>query len=348
MTVEDTRAACVRTFALVLASWVVAGGSDAAERTISEVTLPAVALRRGVTADIHYTIYAKGDASCTGKVILAVHGVAHAAASWQPLAEKLLDEVEANVCKVVAVDLPGHGFSGLPTGGVRFGNLRLSDYVSVVRASLEGLPQLGLQPDTLLAHSQGGLVVQLTQKALLSHRSSLRRLGVTSVVLLASVPPRQVPWAYVDGGSANPTLARFITFDRTLGLHISVPDAAWASLFFADLTGTIVGAPDLADVARYNAPEPSITSVQLVGLGVPRPSVPSGVFSPAHGTGLTVVTMESDTIIRPGESTLLYEHLTGMPPGFSVVVVPGAAAVHDMHVADPDALVEVLTAAGGG
>jgi pimeloyl-ACP methyl ester carboxylesterase len=311
-----------------------------------DVTLPGVVLRPGVTADVHYAVYAE-KAVCLGSVVLAVHGVAHSAASWGPFAETVLGEGLGGrqVCRLIAVDLPGHGGSGLPVGGPRFGSLRLQDYVAVVRASLERLPALGLEPDTLLAHSQGGLLVQLTQKALLADGSSLHALGIAQAILLSSVGPRQVPWEFVDSGAALPILIRFVRISRTLGLHVSIPDAAWPSVFFLDLTGTVVGAPAPADIARYNSRESLTSSLQLIDFGFPRPSVKPGVFSPAQGTDLTVVALENDTIIRPHENTLLYEHLTGQPAGGAVIVVPGPTAVHDMHVADPGALVAAIAAA---
>jgi pimeloyl-ACP methyl ester carboxylesterase len=214
--------------------------------------------------------------------------------------------------------------------------------VAVLRGVLERLPALGLQPDTLLGHSQGGLLIQLAQKALLEEGGSLAGLGITQAVLLASVGPRQVPWEFVDSGRAVPILARYIRFNRTRGLHVSIPDAAWPKVFFSDLSGAVVGAPAPADVARYNARESLVSSLQLVGLGFRRPSVPAGVFSPARGTHLTVITLDQDTIIRPHENTLLYEHLTGQPAGGAVIVVSGATAVHDMHVADPDGLLAAV------
>ena len=310
----------------------------------SALTLPAVPLRPGVTADIHLAVH-EAAPPCEGAVILAVHGVAHAAASWQPFAQRVVADGLGGltVCQLLAVDLPGHGGSSLPTGGPKFGSLTLPDYVAVLRGVLDRLPAAGRQPDTLLGHSQGGLLIQLAQTALLAEGSSLHELGITKAVLLASVGPRQVPWEFVDGGTAMPILTRYIRFNRTRGLHVSVPDAAWPTLFFSDLSGAVVGAPAPAEVAQYNARESVVSSLQLVGrLGFRRPSVPAGAFAPPRGTHLTVITLDQDTIIRPHENTLLYEHLTGQPAGGAVTVVSGATAIHDMHVADPDGLLAAV------
>jgi pimeloyl-ACP methyl ester carboxylesterase len=340
------RALRLQTLPLLFALVAAGAGRWAHATEPVDVTLPGVVLRPGVTADVHYAVYAEKEA-CLGSVVLAVHGVAHSAASWGPFAETVLREGLGGrqVCKLIAVDLPGHGASGLPVGGPKFGSLRLQDYVAVVRASLEQLPALGLQPDTLLGHSQGGLLIQLTQKTLLAGGTSLQALGIGQAILLSSVGPRQVPWEFVDSGAALPILIRFVRVSRTLGLHVSIPDAAWPSVFFLDLTGAVVGAPAPADVARYNSRESLTSSLQLIGFGFPRPSVQPGLFSPAQGTGLTVVALENDTIIRPHENTLLFEHLTGQPAGGAVIVVAGPTAVHDMHVADPGALVAAIAAA---
>lgn len=319
----------------------------AATAAETDVTLPAVPIRSGVTADIHVRLYRSDDPGCVGRTVLAVHGVTHSATSWEPFARRVLalGLGGQTVCTLAAFDLPGHGASGLPVGGPRFGNLRLADDVAVLLGVIPRLAALGAAPDTVIGHSQGGLLIQLAQKVLIKGGSSFARLGVAQAILLTSVGPRQIPWEFVDSGAATPVLLRFVRWSRELGLHVGIPDAQWPSVFFLDLTGAVVAPPSPADVARFNAKEPSFSSLQLVGLGLPRPGVPAGAFAPSLGTRLTVIGLENDTIIRPAEQVLLYEHLTGTPAGFEVITVRGATSVHDMHVADPDALLAALTPA---
>jgi pimeloyl-ACP methyl ester carboxylesterase len=332
------------TVAVVL-SVALAGASlaQAGEKADFDLTLPAVELRPGVTADIHYAVFVNETHACEGKVALAVHGVAHSAASWGPLAESLFADNPSGrkVCQLVAVDLPGHGASGLPSG-LLFGELRLGDYVSVVRASLERLPRLGIRPTTLIGHSQGGLVIQLAQQALRAEGSSLRALHVRDVVLLASVGPADIPWEFL--GMAPAILNQFLAFDPSLGLHVAIPDPAWPFVFFSDrLTGAVVGAPAAADVARYNSPEPLFSSLELLGFPpFARPSIEAGLFAAEAGTTLQVITLERDLIVHPEENVLLYEHLTGMPATDGIAIVTGPLAVHDMHVAAPGALLEAI------
>ena len=346
MKLASERRLRLRTLAFLLSLPLAAAGASAGDKTDFDVTLRAVELRPGVAADIHYKVFVNEASACEGRVILAVHGVAHTAASFQPLAESLFVDNPAGrkVCQVVAVDLPGHGGSGLPTGGLLFGDLMLGDYVTVLRASLERLPRLGIRPDTLLGHSQGGLVIQMTQQALRSEGSSLRELHVKDVVLMASVGPQGQPWSFLAFAPA--ILSAFLASNSTLGTHVAIPDVAWPFVFFAPGPGQPpVGAPAPQDVARYNSPEPLLSSLELLGFPpFERPVVDPGVFGPENGTALQVIAHEHDYIVRPDESRLLYEHLTGFPATSGVAIVPGPRAVHDMYVSEP---AEVLAAIAG-
>jgi pimeloyl-ACP methyl ester carboxylesterase len=84
-----------------------------------------------------------------GPVVVLVHGLLSASTTWQP-AIAPLGELGVHV---IAVDLPGHGGSDLPTGGYY-----LSDYATVVSEFLAH-PDLGLTgPVTLAGHSLGAAI----------------------------------------------------------------------------------------------------------------------------------------------------------------------------------------------
>jgi len=315
-----------------------------------DVTLRSVALRPGVEADIHVSVFVNPRPGCKGEALLAVPGVAHTAATWGPFASAIFESGSPGreVCQVAAVDFPGHGASSLPRG-VRFCKLRIGDYVTVLDAVLERLPQLGMRPRTIVAHSQGGLVVQLAQQSLLARGASLRgKFQVERVVLFASVGPAEIPWDFVESGRAAALVGRFVRADRERGPFVAFPDPAWPGVFFSDLSERVVpGAPAPPDVAGYNAPSPLTLSLEVAGFGpLRRPHVDAGVFGPGAGTTLRVVAYEQDTIIRPDESLMLYEHLTGDAAGSGFDEVMGAEAVHDMHLLEPGRLLEYLGAAG--
>lgn len=312
-----------------------------------DVTLRGVKLRPGVTVDIHARVFVNEASPCRGRDVLAVHGTAHTAATWEPFAEAIFvdNPTGRNACRIVALDLPGHGASGLPTGGLWLGEVTLADYVTVLRRSLKRLAPLGIRPKTLLGHSQGGLVIQLAQQALHAAGTNLRReFNIKHVVLFAPVGPRQIP----DSGAPGETLAAFLASDPVRGSYLQIPDAVWPALFFSNLSGTIAsGAPTAAEVAArgYNAVAPLFAAAETAGAApFTRPSVDAGIFRRASGTTLNIATYEQDQLIFPSENWLLYEYLTGDATGAGIAEVAGLDAVHDLHVSDP---VNLLGAVAG-
>ena len=307
-----------------------------------------VALRPGVAVDLHARVYVdegRDPASCgADKTAVAVYGFAHTAATWAPLAEAMFDEPSSGICRVVAIDLPGHGGSGLPEGALAFGDLLLHDYATALLGALDALAAQGVQPRAVVAHSQGTMVVQLAQDRLVAAGSSLRKAyGVQEVALLAPTMPNGLPWAFADNGTAAGLLAGLITGDATRGLYVAIPDFLWPVLFFSDLGGTTVaGAPTAADVASlgYGAYEPLASALQLVGAPPfpGRPAVARGIFAGVQGTQLTVVAFEQDQLVRPAEADALFSHLTADRNGHKFSVVGGPRSVHDMFVSSPGEL----------
>lgn len=322
-----------------------------APATDYDLLIDDVALRPGVTVDLHVHVYVNEARPCEGQTLFAVHGFAHTSTAWGPLAEALFagEPSEAGVvCQVVAVDLPGRGGSSLPTG-LAYGDLVLADFVSALAGALDGLEAAGLHAGTIVAHSQGGLLVQMLQQRLLDSGSSLLlRYQIHRAVLLASVGPAGVPWNFVDSGVAAAILGPLIVFDPDLGLVASIPDALFPFLFFTDLAGNLVsGAPTPAEVAAdgLNAPEPLLSSLNLLGFPpFAREEIDPGVFAPGNGTRLSVVSFQEDVLIRPEENAILYEHLTGQAPDRNFVVVTGPEAVHDLQLSGPEVLLDALDA----
>jgi pimeloyl-ACP methyl ester carboxylesterase len=304
-----------------------------------------VPLRPGVAVDLRATVFVdetRDPSSCGAeKTALAVYGFAHTAATWAPLAEAMFAESSSGICRVVALDLPGHGGSGLPEGALAFGDLLLHDYATAVLGALDALAAQGIAPRAVVAHSQGTMVVQIAQDRLVAAGSNLRKAyGVQEVALLAPTMPSGLGWAFADNGTAAGLLGGLITGDATRGLHVAIPDFLWPILFFSDLGGTtIAGAPTAADVASlgYNGYEPLASALQLVGAPPfpGRAAVARGVFAGVQGTQLTVVAFEQDQLVRPAEADALFSHLTADRNGHKFFVVTGPRSVHDMFVSDP-------------
>lgn len=313
-----------------------------------DILLPDVPVRDGVSADIHVRVLSNPRPHCKGKTILAVHGATGTASNWEPLAEALFDapEYRHSVCRIAAVDLPGHGESSLPDG-MLFGDLELHDYATAVRETLYRLGDEGVHPRTVMGHSLGGLVVQLLQQQLLDEGSSLREeFDVKHAVLLAPATPAEVPMQFVESGVAAAAVAPFVCVDPALGAHLDVPAPLWPMLVFTTPAGTVVpDAPSTAEIVAqgYVSPEPLAAFSELVGAApFKRPHVEGGSFSWWHGTKLDVVAFENDALLAPAEGEALYTHLTGANPWWGFTEVPGDGAVHGMLMSNPDGLVDAL------
>ena len=338
----------LRAWVLVCAAWSVWGVPAMAAAQGDVIVLEDVAVRAGVTTDVAVTVFEPEGPPCEGRTVLAVPGFAHTAATFEPLAEAMFDASPSGqyACRVLAVDLPGHGESALPEG-LTFGDLTLQDYAATLVSVLDRLADEPGGPDTVLAHSQGALVVQLAQQQLVDAGSSLREaFKVRNAVLLAPVPPAQVPWAFADSGVAVGVLQNFVTFDPALGLHAAIPDFVWPVIFFSDLSGALApAAPSGAQVAAagYNAPEPLLGALQLVGV-VPggRLGVDAGLFGRRAETMLFVVGFEQDQIVSAAEAAAVYAYLTGDASGAGTVTIEGDATVHDIYVSNPEALLDAL------
>ena len=315
-----------------------------------DLLLPGVPLRPGVAVDLHARVFvdeSRPPSSCgPNQTALAVHGFAHTAATWEGFAQALFDSPPRTLCRLIALDLPGHGGSGLPTGGFPFSFLTLDDYASAVLGALGALPAQGLEARTVIAHSQGGMVVQVAQHRLVSQGSSLRQAhDVREVVLLSPTMPDGLPWAFAENGTAGLLLSNFLVpADPALGTHFAIPDALLSVVFFRNLSGELAsGAPDGAEVAArgYNGPEPLLSALQLVGAAPfgQRSAIDAGIFSGGNGSQLTVVAFEQDQVIRPAEAAALFAHLARHASnGNGFVTVSGSDAVHSMYVSDPAAV----------
>jgi pimeloyl-ACP methyl ester carboxylesterase len=311
-----------------------------------DVFLQDVPLRPGVTVDLHLKVFvdeARQPASCASEnVVLAVPGFAHTAATWGPYAGARFADPAQHACAVIALDMPGHGLSGLPEG-ISFGELTLDDYATALLAVLGSFAGSSAAPSILIGHSQGGIVIQMAQQRLIADGSSLRLAGIREVQLLAPAPPAGLPWSFVDSGAATQLLGALLVLnDPVLGPHASVPPALWPALFFSNLSGQVApGAPAPAEVVAngYSAPAPLFASLQLVGAPpFARPSISAGIFAGRHGTRLAVVTFGQDQLIRPEEGQALMQLLTDGQSGRTFTVIQEEFAVHDLYLSDPAAI----------
>lgn len=324
-----------------------------------DLIFPDVYLQPGVTADINVLVLKNKDHRCRrGKTLFAVHGLANTANTWKPLAQELFSDnpIGQEVCSILAINLPGRGYSSLPKGeaGMLYGHLTLDDHVQAVIGTLERARRAGFFPRTIMAHSQGGLIVQMVQQALIESGSSLRaEFWIKKVFLMASIGPAAVPWYFAESGAGAAAVGQFLNDeDPELGMHVAIPDAAWPYLFFVDPSGSPAGnAPSAEEVTREgcNSPEPLFASLQLLGLDpFVRPWVDPGIFDKT-GTNLEFVAMSQDSFQAfPDQEELgqqeaaLYEYLTNDYSLKRFTVVESEDAVHSMYISNPRELLEAL------
>src|SRR5204863_1297142 len=100
------------------------------------------------------------------------------------------------VKRIIAIDMPAHGGSGVPSlpSPLLFQDLLIEDNASVVIQSIDTLRGLGKAPQIVIGHSMGGLEVQTAQELLLAQNSSLARHGVPGAILLDAVPANGTQW----------------------------------------------------------------------------------------------------------------------------------------------------------
>ena len=316
-------------------------GAAALPQTDASLMLDDIALHSGGVADIHVRLFvdetAQGSSCSVHKTLVAVPGYAHTAATWSAFAEALFVNRPSQVCRVAAIDVPGHGQSPMPEG---FFFLTLDDYASIVNGVIDRLGREGYEPRGLIGHSQGGMVVQIAQQQLIAAGSTLRdAYGIKEVILLAPTMPSALPWAFVENGTAAGLIGGFCQPAPPPGCaFVSIPDPVWPFVFFSRASnGTpVANAPNGAGL---NAPEPIVVTAQLVGAPpFSRPAITTGIFDKLHESHFSIVAFAEDQIIRPGEAAALFDYLTAGGNEKRFTVVQGSESVHDMYISDPAAL----------
>ncbi|MCC6621671.1 MAG: alpha/beta hydrolase [Deltaproteobacteria bacterium] len=311
-----------------------------------DLVLPAIELRPGVTADIHLAIYDRASIPCRAGTVLAIHGAASTARSMEPFALAALDHDEGRpVCRVITMDLPGHGDGPAPVGA-RLGELGLSDYAAAVVGTLERLANRGVRPTTLVAHSMGGMVLQVAQQSLVDAGASLfDTFGVRHAILLAPAIPAEVPW-FIRDVVGLAAFASFYADDPVAGEVLAMPAEVWPAVVFSTLQGVLASnAPSAEQIAASGwAALESWTAVSQLFDAAHTPPIDAGIFGKHSGTRLDIVAFSQDTIIGPADLARLFTWLTGKAAtGYGFLVIDHPDATHGVPQADPHGLLEAMS-----
>jgi pimeloyl-ACP methyl ester carboxylesterase len=315
------------------------------------ILLEDVGVRAGVTADISVSVFVdEHNPRCRRgqsreRSVLALAGIGFAAQSWRRMADAVFDTQRGSAkryCRWYAIDLPGQGASGLPAG-MLFGDLTLSDLLGVYRDTWQRLNAMRVRPDTVVGHSRGALLTQMLQHRLLEEGSSLEReFGAEDALLLGASPPAAVEWS-----AATPELfaliSSFVTFTPERGVFAEAPPEVWAFVSYSNLDGIPHPETPLEELATYTAPEALPPVLETFGFApFSRPEVARGVFAARKGTRLTMVAFSQDRFGLLPEQRALYEYLTGDASLSRLVEVDDEFAVHNLHDAEPELILEAL------
>jgi pimeloyl-ACP methyl ester carboxylesterase len=310
-----------------------------------DLFLHGIVFRPDVTIDIHARVFVNPAHPSQGVTVLALHGLSHTANSWGPFVDSLFAHNPAGrkVGQVVALDMPGHGQSGVPVG-LPLGDVTLDDYATILVRCLEALRDYKFHPRTVIAHSLGGLVVQMAQQQLLEQGTSLRRaFNIDNVVLLGTAAPSAVP---DDNSFWLPIIEMCHWFGWTV-----VPFPAFAidwreGGLFRNFNGELIpGTPSLEEIVEngYIGAEPLAVLKQMTGYPpFERPAVHPGIFGQRSRTTLKLIAYEQDLFDNTLTAQGVYEYLTRDLGLTQFFIVPGDNTAHSLHIADPGYLLESI------
>lgn len=258
----------------------------------------------------------------SGRPVLLVHGIALSAGVWSGQLRRL----PRLGLRVIAIDLRGHGRSGVGTGGLDLDRVA-ADIAEVAEA-------LGLSDAVVVGHSMGAMVVL--------------RLLATDPVLAAGGG-----WIAALGlvaTSARPAAGRGVPGLR-LALFASRPLLAVAANLARLLTGPTLPDHDAADpiaaVTFAGDPDPgAVRLVRRVSAGVPARTTAELALRAVRldqAAGLAAIAVP--TVVVVGTDDLV------TPPGHAralVAAIPGAELVeldgcgHEVMLERPEALEAVV------
>jgi pimeloyl-ACP methyl ester carboxylesterase len=302
-----------------------------------------------VSVSIKTTVISNPNPGYGGITIMAVHGLAHTGNTMRPLAEELFDNPPngVRVKKVILLNMPGRGGSGLPYGNisVKFGNLNVDDYAEVLLGALVRHDDDNVS--VLVGHSMGGLIIQASQEHLLRKGKNLRnKFGITDVVLVASAYPSAVIDPFLESGAGLGLVAAYTTSSSSLGSFVSIDPDSFLNLFFTtDLNGGFApGTPTVTGLATlgYKSDESLAASIQTAGTANLRPTVRANIFTCTTGTQAHMIVGIHDVFNDPVQIGMLYQYLTGDASLANVTIVETSDSVHDQYITNPAALVNAF------
>ncbi|MGE0100630.1 MAG: alpha/beta fold hydrolase BchO [Hydrogenophaga sp.] len=251
-------------------------------------------------------------------VVLLLHGTGASTHSWRDVAPLLARRGHT----VIAPDLPGHAFTGMPSGGVGAPQLSLKGMSRALQALLQTLQ---VQPTLVIGHSAGAAIaIRMAIDGLIAPR---RIVGLNAAVLplgglagplfspvaklMAAAPlvPRLFAWRARDPA----------VLERLLGSTGSQLDATGIALYHRLVSHPAHAGGALAMMANWNLPQ--------LARDLPRLK-----------TTLDLLVGENDRTVPPAHGALILERVTPAARG-RLVVLKGLG--HLAHEEAPERIVEL-------
>lgn len=250
--------------------------------------------------------------------LLLLHGTGASTHSWRDLAPRL-----ARHAGVIAVDLPGHGFSGPTRPGGRADGATLPGMARGVRALMAAI---GATPDWLVGHSAGAAIA-----ARMALDGTARLRGIVSLNG-ALVPLHGLAGRFFSPMAKllalNPWVPRFfawragdpVALQRLIGSTGSTLDAEGEALYRRLVTDPDHVAGALAMMAGWD--------LDALQAALPRLAVP-----------LHLVVAERDSTVRPAYARTVRQLLSAPATG-TLTTLRGLG--HLAHEEQPQAVAELL------
>lgn len=282
---------------------------------------------------------------------MLINGLAHTANTFQHFGQELFANPVngVRIKRIITLDLPGRGGSGLPFGdqSVHFGDLNVDDFGEVLIGALDHHSCDNNSPSIVIGHSMGGLIIQTAQEHLASRGKTLRgKFGIEHALLLETAFPSAIVDPLLESGTGLYLIGLFTQNDPQKGSIVSIDSGNFLNLFFTtDLNGSFVpGTPSPAEVDSlgYKADESLAASIQTAGTSAMRVTVRTNAFAPCTGTRLHMIVGVHDVFNDVSSIQTLYEYLTGDSALSYLGIVDTPDAVHDQYITNPGAVLDAL------
>jgi len=270
---------------------------------------------------LRWHVQAMGPQDANAPVVWLVHGTGASTHSWRALMPLL-----ATRCRVLAADLPGHGFTGTPHGGAAAAQFSLSGMAQALHALMQ---TLDAAPKLIVGHSAGAAVAirqcldgHTAPRAVVSLNGALLPLAglagqlfspVARLMAGAPLVPRLFAWR-----AADPAVLR-----RLLDGTGSTLDARGQALYARLVSNPGHAAGALAMMARWD--------LQALQRDLPR------LRAPLH-----LVVGANDRTVAPAQA---HSVLALLPPHplTRVTTLPGLG--HLAHEERPDLVADIVAQA---